>query len=187
MFDFLFGFLKKKKPALQDPLGAYDAVIDSLERQAAEVRKSAATLLSLRGTLKRDCDRYRQRLDELGRRVIEASATGDAKVEDVLRRDRDEASNLKLQTEAALDGATRDAELLLSVASELTQRLTALKAERMSAQARFAAGQTLSQTLGAKADEFDRVVKLDAARDEVEKAHALADLYREEAAGRSTR
>ena len=43
----MFGFLKKKPAALKstDPLAVFDAVIGSLDRQGAEVRKSAATLL----------------------------------------------------------------------------------------------------------------------------------------------
>lgn len=179
----MFG-LFRKKPAPKaplDPLAAYDGVIDSLERQAAEVRKSAATLLALRGELTRDRDRYAKRLADLDSRVLEAGDTGAAKIEKVLRKDREEAASLKLQTETALEGARSDAELLMSAAEDLATKVSALKTERMSAKARFAAGHTMSAALQAQVEEFERVVKLDAARDEVEKAHALADLYREEA------
>ncbi len=178
----VFGFFRKKTTATPtDPLAAYDGVIDSLERQSAQVRKSAATLLALRGELARDRDRYAKRLVELEARVAEAGEKGDAKAERVLRRDFDEAALLKSQTETALDGAKADAELLMTAAEELAVKVSALKTERLSAKARFAAGATMSETMRAQVEEFDRVVKLDAARDEVEKAHALADLYRDEA------
>jgi len=179
----VFGiFRKKPAPARPlDPLAAYDGVIDSLERQGAEVRKSAATLLALRGELTRDRDRYAKRLADLDSRVTEAAGSQAAKIEKVLRKDRDEAAALKLSTETALEGARTDAELLMSAAEDLATKVAALKTERLSAKARFAAGHTMSVTLQAQVEEFDRVVKLDAARDEVEKAHALADLYREEA------
>lgn len=180
--DGVFGYFRKKSaPSKVDPLAAYDGVIDSLERQAAQVRKSAATLLALRGELSRDRDRYAKRLVDLEARVGEAGEKGDAKAERVLRRDFDEAQRLKAQTESALDGAKADAELLMTAAEDLATKVSALKTERLSAKARFAAGATVSETMRAQVEEFDRVVKLDAARDEVEKAHALADLYRDEA------
>ena len=51
----LFRFWKKKdakkKPA--DPPAAFDQLIEDLERQGAEIRKSAATLLALKGDLSR--------------------------------------------------------------------------------------------------------------------------------------
>src|SRR4051812_8670287 len=51
----VFGFGgKKKKAAAEDPLRAYDAYLEDLDRQAGLVRKSAATLLAMRSTLKRD-------------------------------------------------------------------------------------------------------------------------------------
>lgn len=179
----MFGFLRKKnKPASSlpvDPLAAYDAVIDSFERQATEVRKSAATLLALRGELNRELEKYAKRLESLAARL--SAAKDDVKIEKVLQRDREEALAMKLQTDAALEGAKRDAAMLLSAAEDLAAKVTSLKAERVSAKARFAAGHTLSEGLRAQVEEFDRVVKLDAARDEVEKAHALADLYRDEA------
>ncbi len=178
----MFGFFRKKTTApLADPLAAYDGVIDSLERQAAHVRKSAATLLALRGELTRDRDRYAKRLVDLEARVAEAGEKGEAKAERVLRRDFEEAKTLQAQTQAALDGAKADAELLMTAAEDLAAKVSALKTERLSAKARFAAGATVSETMRAQVEEFDRVVKLDAARDEVEKAHALADLYRDEA------
>ncbi len=179
----MFGFLRKKSKRASslpaDPLAAYDGVIDSFERQGAEVRKSAATLLALRGELNRELEKYVKRLDGIDARM--AAANNDVKIAQVLLRDREDALVMKMQTDAALEGAKRDAQMLLTAAEDLAAKVTSLKAERLSAKARFAAGHTLSEGLRAQVEEFDRVVKLDAARDEVEKAHALADLYREEA------
>ncbi len=179
----MFGLFKKKKSAAKpvDPMVAYDQVIDSLERRAADVRKSAATLLSLRGDLSRDRERFAKRLIDLEPRVDEAGRTGDASIERVLRKDRDEAERQKKQTDEALEGARSDAELLMSTAEDLSRKVSELKTERLSAKARFDAGLAMTETLRLHVEEFERSVKLDAARDEVEKAHALADLYREEA------
>jgi hypothetical protein len=122
-----------------------------------------------------------KQLADLEHRVSAAGRNGDAKIEKVLRRDVEQAQAMKVQTEAALEGAKGDADLLLHAAEDLAAKVAALKTERLGAKARFSAGLTMSQTMRAQVEEFDRVVKLDAARDEVEKAHALADLYREEA------
>src|SRR5690606_14579285 len=77
--DMFFGFWRKKrkerkKPA--DPLAAFDQLIEDLERQAAEVRKSAATLLAIKGELTRSAERYtRQMADMAGRyKVAESNA-----------------------------------------------------------------------------------------------------------------
>jgi len=72
----VFGFLKRKKKVAEpkDPLAVYDGFIESLERQGAEVRKSAATLLALRGDLTRDAQKYEARGKELEKRVRQAEA-----------------------------------------------------------------------------------------------------------------
>jgi phage shock protein A len=178
----LFDFLKRKKPAApSDPLKAYDGMIESLERQAAQVRRSAATLLALKGELTRDHERYGNRMKEAEARVAEAGEKGDARAERALRRDHDEVKELFEQTQKALDSANDDSQVLLETAEGLAKRARDLKAERMSAQARFATGQVVSGALKQQAEEFDRVMAIDAARDEIEKARALADIYREEA------
>jgi phage shock protein A len=177
----LFDFLKRKPVAPADPLKAYDGMIESLERQAAQVRRSAATLLALKGELTRDHERYGKRMQEAEGRVKEAGERGDARAERALRRDYDEAKELFEQTQKALDSANDDAQVLLGTAEDLAKRSRELKAERMSAQARFSAGQVVSTALKQQAEEFDRVMAIDAARDEIERARALADIYREEA------
>src|SRR4051812_8964605 len=102
----LFDFFKRKVPAAPaDPLKAYDGMIESIERQAAQVRRSAATLLALKGELTRDHERYGRRMQEADGRVNEAGQRGDARAERALKRDYDEAKELFEQTQKALDSA----------------------------------------------------------------------------------
>lgn len=177
----MFGFLKKKatpaKPA--DPLAVFDAVIASLERQGAEVRKSAATLLALRSELNRDEEKYEKRLTSTKQRLDKAE--GDAKAQKTLARDLSEAQQLLETTKEAHAQAEANAKLLMEAAEDLSRQLAELKEERQSARARLSAGVMVSEALRTQVANFDRVLKLDAARDEVEKAHALAELYREDA------
>jgi hypothetical protein len=178
----LFDFFKRKPSApVMDPLKAYDGMIESLDRQAAQVRRSAATLLALKGELARDHERYGKRMHEAEGRVKQAGERGDARAERALKRDHDEAKELFEQTQKALDSANDDAQVLLETAEDLARRSRELKAERMSAQARFSTGQVVAAALKQQAEEFNRVMAIDAARDEVERARALADIYREEA------
>lgn len=177
----MFGLFKKKaapaKPA--DPLAVFDAVIASLERQGAEVRKSAATLLALRSELNRDEEKYERRLTATRQRLDRAG--DDAKAQKTLARDLAEAQQLISTTKEAHAQAEANAKLLMEAAEELSRQLAELKEERQSARARLSAGVMVSEALRAQVANFDRVLKLDQARDEVEKAHALAELYREDA------
>jgi hypothetical protein len=180
----VFDFLKRKKPPSgpTDPLAAFDGVIESLERQGAEVRKSAATLLTLRGELTRDQVKYAGRVAELRRKVDEAGAVGEAKVERALRRDLDEAVRMHERTLEALATAETNAKLLMEAAEALSGEVSGLREERQSARVRLSAGVVVSEALKARTAQFDRLMKLDAARDEIERANALAEIYREDAA-----
>lgn len=178
------GFLwKKKAPPRkpEDPLAVYDGVIEALERQAGEVRKSAATLLALKGELGRDLARYQRRLEQLAERLVEARKGGDARAEATLEQDEREAERHLAQTRDALSTAEADATLLKATAEDLKRQVEELKDERLSARARLKAGGLVTDAMRAQVAEVERVLKLDAARDEVEKAHALAELYREDA------
>ncbi|CAM4056617.1 hypothetical protein G4177_36005 [Corallococcus sp. ZKHCc1 1396] len=178
----MFGFLKRKKtpPASVDPLATFDRLIEDLERQAAEVRKSAATLLALKGELARGVTRYTARLGDIAGRRQTAQERGDAKGVGVLERDRVQTERLLESTRESLRRAERDSGLLLSAAGELGERVADLRIERESASARMAVGGVVTDALREQVERFDRVLALEAARDEVEKAHALADIYREE-------
>jgi phage shock protein A len=172
---------KQKKPEKPvDPLAAFDQLIEDLERQGAEVRKSAATLLALKGDLTRSEERYLQRLEELDRRRAQAEAQGEAKIAGVLARDRAQAEQLLASTRESLARAETDARLLLEAAADLGQRVAELRTERESASARLAVGGLVSEALRERVERFEKVLAVDAARDAVERAHALADIYREE-------
>lgn len=175
------GFFRKKPPPKKDvdPLEAFDAMIASLERQGAEVRKSAATLLALRGELSREREKLQKRLGGIDER--RQRAKGDATVERTLDRDEADAKRALEKADESMSGAERDGKLLMETAASIATQLTELKEERLSARTRLSAGLMVSDALKARVANFDKVMKLDAARDEVERAHALAELYREEA------
>jgi phage shock protein A len=178
----VLGFFKKKaKPAAKeptDPLEAFDQLIASLERQGAEVRKSAATLLALRGDLTRDQDKLGRRISTIEEKLTRA--LGEPAIEKTLQRDLTDAQRLLEKTKDSFTQADTDSKLLLETAEQLGRELVELKEERQSAKARLNAGLVVSEALKSRALGFDKLMKLDAARDEVERAHALAELYREE-------
>lgn len=181
----MFGFFRKKKPppVEKSPLEAYDAVLESMERQGRELRKSAATLLGLRSTLLRDEARYREEDAELNRR-IEAARSLDAKTEETLRADLEGVRRKLFETQAAHAKVDADVALLTEAAQEHAKQLAELQLERQRAQVRFSAGVVVNEALRAQVAQIDRVLLLDRARDEVERAHALADIYREDQAGK---
>jgi phage shock protein A len=183
-FDWLRKKLRRTPEPVKDPLAAFDQLIEDLERQGAEVRKSAATLLALKGDLTRSEARYVKRLGELDQRRIQAH--GDATLTQALARDHSQASALLHTTRESLTRAEQDAHLLLEAASDVGRRVAELRAERESASARLAVGGLMSSALREQVDRFEKVLAVDAARDEVERAHALANIYREERDGSSS-
>lgn len=181
LFDWL---RKKKKPAKPtDPLAAFDQLIEDLERQGAEIRKSAATLLALKGDLSRSEERYAKRLEEISKRRTLAVGQGEEKIALTLERDHSQTESLLRTTRESLLRAEQDSKLLLEAAADLGSRVAELRAERESASARLAVGGLVSGALREQVERFEKVLAVDAARDEIERAHALADIYREERGG----
>jgi phage shock protein A len=177
----VFWFGKKKKASSdEDPTRAYDGLIEDLERQGAILRKSAATLIAVRGELTRAVEKYASQIPELERRLAAADRAHDAKVVRALTRDLDDARRMKQASEDALASANSDAEVLLEAAEDLSGRVAQLKVERTTARARWSVGKVVTAALRERVDKFDKVLAVDAARDEVERAHALADVYRED-------
>jgi phage shock protein A len=177
----LFRFWRKKKektPA--DPLAAFDQLIEDLERQAAEVRKSAATLLALKGELTRSVERYTRRLADIGERITVAGSRGDTKAVQVLKRDLEQTQALLKSTKDSLERVEPDSRLLLEAASDVGTRVQELRTERESASARLVAGTLVSGTMRQQVERIEKVLAVDAARDEIERAHQLAEIYREE-------
>ncbi|MCP3059903.1 hypothetical protein LXT21_14055 [Myxococcus sp. K38C18041901] len=177
-----FGLWKRKKERSRpvDPLAAFDELLENLERQASELRKSAATLLALKGELTRAVERYTRRLAELDTRRAIAESRSDAKAVVVLKKDRVQAEALLASTRESLERAESDGALLLEAAAELGERVEELRRERESASARLVMGGIVTDALKERVARFEQALVVDAARDEVERAHALADVYREE-------
>jgi phage shock protein A len=177
----LFRFWRKKKDAKPaDPLAAFDQLIEDLERQAAEVRKSAATLLALKGELTRSVERYTRRLADIAERSQVAESRGDSKAVLVLHRDKGQTEALLKSTQESLERVEPDARLLLEAATEIGTRVQELRTERESASARLVAGAIVTGAMREQVERIEKVLAVDAARDEIERAHQLAEIYREE-------
>jgi chromosome segregation ATPase len=179
----IFGFWRKKKKEQKkpaDPLAAFDQLIEDLERQASEVRKSAATLLALKGELTRSAERYTRKLADMAERYKTAEASADIKAMQVFHRDQQQTEALLKSTREALERAEQDSKLLLEAANEVGERVTELRTERQSASARLMAGNLVTGAMIEKVERVDKVLAVHAARDEIERAHQLAEIYREE-------
>ncbi|MCP3105326.1 hypothetical protein LZ198_41320 [Myxococcus sp. K15C18031901] len=177
-----FGLWKRKKEPRRpvDPLAAFDELIENLERQAGEVRKSAATLLALKGDLTRSVDRYTRRIEDIAERRATAQLRGDSHAVTVLARDKAQADALLVSTRESLERADSDGKLLLEAAADLGERVAELRRERESASARLTVGGIVTDALRERVARYEQALVVDAARDEVERAHALAEIYREE-------
>lgn len=180
-----FGFWRKKKKKEEekkpaDPLAAFDQLIEDLERQGAAVRKSAATLLALKGELTRSVERYTRQLEDMAGRYQVAESHADLKAMQVLHRDQQQTEALLKSTREALERAEEDARLLLEAATEVGARVTELRTERQSASARLIAGGLVTGAMIEQVERVEKVLALHAARDEIERAHQLAEIYREE-------
>lgn len=176
----MLSWFKKRGQGAADPIAAYDGLLEDLERQAGQTRRSAATLLCLRGELERDLERQRRLVAETRGRLGAARSQNDARAVSVLVRDVRLAQERLDAAEGALHSAQDDARLLLTAAQELSEQIDELKTERSSAVARLRAGREVSAAMRQTSEKLQRLLALDAARDEVERAHALAEIYREE-------
>ncbi len=187
----MFGFGKKKKKSSTrgaappaDPMALYDELLFALEQRGEQTRRSAATLLVARGELSDLVEKSRAQLQALEARLAKARELGDRRATEVLAADVAQAQATLAEAEAQLAARIEDVELLTEGARELSRRLASLRAERASARVKLAAGGAVVESLRQEIDDFSRSLKLDRARDEVEKAHALAEVYREEARGK---
>ncbi|HYX89934.1 MAG TPA: hypothetical protein VE782_00110 [Myxococcaceae bacterium] len=172
-------FRARERPA--DPLVAYDALLEDLQRQSAAIREAAATLLAARAHLEREIERRHASAREMSSRAGSAASAGDRTSERVLRRDAEIAQDEVKSLEESLARTTIDAEELMGQAAELADRIRELRRERQLAVSSLNASTALAAALRARVDRIDHVLAVDRARDEVERAHALAQIYREEA------
>lgn len=176
----MFGFFRRKSPPKPpDPLAAYDGALEDLAREGAAVRRSAATLLALRAELQRAIEKLTAQRGELQRRVEQAKAKEDLLALRTLSRDLEQLAPRLAANQASLVKAEADVATLTETAEEVQRRQSELLAERESAHAQLALGQAIQTAFTAPARTV-RALALEAARDEVERAHALAEIYREE-------
>jgi phage shock protein A len=173
-------FWKRKKSPPADPLQVFDEAVDAFHARGVEVRKAAATLLALRADLSRQLERLNSQLGGLQERRQRAQAAADAPALQALEQDQSHTRRLIDAAQEGLARAEVDGNLLTQAARELRQQEEQLRAERTAAEARLRAGNARVQVGELIAPlAWTYAVKLEAARDELEKAHALAEIYRE--------
>ena len=172
-------FWRKKRTEPKDPVAAFDAAIDRLERRAAKVRQAAAVLISMQAQTAAEVERARAQLEEISRRIGEAARAGDSRSREVLEDALRRAGEGKTALEAELARSRRDAEQLKEAARDLADEIAGLRREQAQVKVRLAAGEAITRAFHSRSDAFDAALQLDDARGEVERAHALAELYRE--------
>ena len=163
-------------------MAAFDGRIDALSNRAGALRKSAATLL----TVRRDLDRQ---LEGLGKHAETAKANealareaSEAHTAEVLAADQERFATQVEHLSEQRAKVVEDASALTTAVQGIERELETLRRERDSARVQLVARDVLSSSRPALEDRIDEILRLDAARDEVERAPALADLYKEDAA-----
>lgn len=180
----MFGLFRRKPRKPPNPLAAYDGALEDLAREGAAIRQSAATLLALRSELLRATAKQAAQQTELMRRLEQAKAKEDLLAVRTLSRDLEQLTPRLAVSREALAKVEADTATLTETAEEVQRRQSDLQAERDSAHAQLALGQAAVTAFVAPPQRVERTVALEAARDEVERAHALAEIYREERLGK---
>jgi hypothetical protein len=175
------GFWPWKKRAVDGKggLAAFDEALELLEKRGAELRRAAATLLATRAELQRRVDRLGEQLKDIKQRAETARIGRDLAGAQTLEADESDLRRLLHGAEEGLARADADASLLTEAAGELKNRQLQLQEERLLAQARVRAGEAVALAQRSAGLEWALTLRLEEARDEVEKAHALAAVYRE--------
>jgi len=174
-------FRRRRPPPPPDPIAAYDDLVSDLDAEAAELRRAAATLLTVRARLERQQSQGETTARALRDRADQARGRGDAHALEVLTAD---VQRLQRQGDGLAESLARteaDVAALKEAAGRVAEQVERLRAERDLAAARFTASSTLAaEAQRSRADRVRRLVAVDAARDEVERAHALAEVWRED-------
>jgi phage shock protein A len=178
----LLDWFRKKPPETVDPVKAFEQRIDALCNRASALRKSAATLL----TVRRDLDR---KLETLGKQIAvaqtngeRAEQSGDSQAAMVLKNDQERFGKEKEHLSDQRAKVIEDAQALTNAVRTIESEVDELKRERDSARVQLATKDVLVRAKPAMEERVDELIKIDRARDEVERAHALAEIYREDAA-----
>jgi len=176
-----FRWFRRRPAPAPDPIAAYDDLVSDLSGEAAELRRAAVTLLTVRTRLGRELAGSEQVARTLHERSDRARAGGDPRAADVLSADaaREDTRATALREELARTEA--DVEQLEQAARRVADQVDRLRSERELAAARLTAGTALAtEAMRSRADRIRRLVAVDAARDEIERAHALAEVWRED-------
>ena len=177
-------FRRRKATPARDPIEAFDSRIDALAARGAALRTSAAALMASRRTLERKIAQGEVADGDREARTEQALAS-DPEALAVLQADRAAAVKLKEQWEEEMRRATSEAEAVAEAVRAIETELAKLRLERDAARVRLDASSAVTESAAAFVDPLDQLLDLDAARDEIERARALADIYREEAAASS--
>jgi phage shock protein A len=178
-FDWLRG---KRETEPVDPVRAFEQRIDALAARAGALRKSAATLLTVRRDLDRQLESTAKNVETAKANQAKATESGDAQAAEVLGADRERFERDREHLQAQRDKVATDATALTEAVRGIEGDLEQLRRERDSARVQLAASNVLARSRPALEDRVDELLQLDAARDEVERAHALAEIYKEDAA-----
>lgn len=163
-----------------DPLQTLDGLIADVERQGATFREGAATLLSLRAELRETLRKLQVQAVEVRARWQEVRDAADGeRVAEVLAADLETLERRRAECELQLARADSDAELLLEGARAVQEELGRLKEERESTFHILTLDQTVTRALRARIQRMEANPALERARDEVARAQALAEIYRE--------
>ena len=187
MMSWLKGLGAKKDRKPEDPMEAWDRRIDALSGKGSELRKAAATLLALRSELERGVNTAKARMKDAGSRLEQAIAQSKQDVATVLEDDLEQARERADHLTAELERVVQDASALGLTAREIEKEAEGLRRERASAAARLMASKTVSGLAHALNDRLDEVMALEKARDDIERAHALAEICKEDLEERKKR
>src|SRR5688572_7716318 len=105
-------FQRRAPSRARDPAVAYDGWIRELERRGAEVRQSAATLLTLRAELLRELERWGRQRGEWSSRLDQARARSQGSAAEVLEGDLAQLRSREESARESLVQVEQDAALL---------------------------------------------------------------------------
>ena len=172
-------FASKAAPEDEDPVAAFDRRLQTLAERAGEMRKSAATLLAARGELDRGIEAAREAEKHARARIVDAAGKPD--VAAVLEADAERAAKRAESLAKDRERFDGEAAALAESVAKVEEEAEVLRRERAAAQARWTASRTVAQASSrAIENNFGEMAALERARDEVERAHALAEVCRED-------
>ncbi len=169
-----------RAPVRQAPLQAYDHAIDALEHRGAGLRRTAASMLALRGALSRTLASQRREVGLLASRLSAVRRVAAPALVATLERDLGALEQEVARTASQLSRTHEEAESLLAGAAELQRQLEVLRGEREEASLILHSGQQLGQLRPHEALlQVEQLLALDAARDEVARLEALIEVSRD--------